>query len=242
MSGRLLVELEDVSKEYSAVGSTIFQALKDVSLKVYEGEFVAIMGPSGHGKTTLLNVIGLLDKPTSGRVIVDGVDTAQLDDAALSRLRNRKLGFVFQQYNLINRMSVFENVEIPLVLRKLSKEERLRKVTESLELAAGQKSWLYKRPNQLSGGEQQRVAIARAIVGDPQIILADEPTGNLDSASSKIIMQTCVKLNEAGRTIVMVTHNSEVAMCSKKILKIRDGTIIGEALPDHAKSILRETQ
>jgi len=240
MNKRLLVKLENVSKTYPAAGSMEFSALKDVSLEVYDGDFLAIMGPSGHGKTTLLNVIGLLDKPSGGRVIVDGVDTANLDDSGLSKLRNEKLGFVFQQYNLVNRMSVLENIEIPLVLRDLTREERVKIVTKSLEMVAGQRAWLRKKPSQLSGGEQQRVAIARAIVGDPQIILADEPTGNLDTASSKIIMQTCIRLNKSGRTLIMVTHNAEVAMCSKRILKIRDGKIVGEEFPDSNKCIFRE--
>jgi len=237
MERRRLIEAVGVSKVYR-MGGNEFWALRNVNLEVCEGEFLAIMGPSGHGKTTLMNIIGLLDKPSSGRVLIDGVDTAKLDDEELSRLRNRKIGFVFQQYNLINRMSVLENIEVPLLPRGLPRSERLRLAARAIEMAGGERSWLHKRPNQLSGGQQQRVAIARAIVGDPEIILADEPTGNLDTASSKVVMQTFARLNSIGKTIVMVTHNPEVALCSKRILYIRDGRISGEEVPDPTKCTL----
>ncbi|MEM3045455.1 MAG: ABC transporter ATP-binding protein [Candidatus Bathyarchaeia archaeon] len=221
-----------MSKSYLLAGGTEYWALRDIDLEVREQEFVAIMGPSGHGKTTLMNIIGLLDKPTTGNVIVDGVDTSRLGDVELSRLRNEKLGFVFQQYNLINRMSVLENIEIALMLRGIPRDERVKMVGKALEMIGGEKMWLRKKPNQLSGGQQQRVAIARAIIGDPEIILADEPTGNLDTASSKVIIQTFVELNAAGKTIIMVTHNPEVAAYAKRRLFIRDGRIIGEELHD----------
>ncbi|MEM2073790.1 MAG: ABC transporter ATP-binding protein [Nitrososphaeria archaeon] len=235
MERKKLIEVVNVSKVYRIGGGNEFWALRDVSLEVCEREFLAIMGPSGHGKTTLMNIIGLLDKPSSGKILIDGVDTAKLNDDQLSQLRNRKIGFVFQQYNLINRMSVLENIEVPLLLRGLPRSERVKLTIKALEMAGGEKNWLYKKPNQLSGGQQQRVAIARAIVGDPEIILADEPTGNLDTASSKIVMQTFSRLNVLGKTIVMVTHNPEVALCSKRILYIRDGRISGEEVPDPTK-------
>ena len=237
MEGKKLIEVVNVSKVYR-MGGNEFWALRDINLKVFEREFLAIMGPSGHGKTTLMNIIGLLDKPSTGKVLIDGVDTAKLKDDELSRLRNRKIGFVFQQYNLINRMSVLENIEVPLLLRGLPRSERVRLAVRAIEMAGGDKSWLTKKPNQLSGGQQQRVAIARAIVGDPEIILADEPTGNLDTASSKIVMQTFSRLNSIGKTIVMVTHNPEVALCSKRILYIRDGRISGEQVHDPTKCTL----
>jgi putative ABC transport system ATP-binding protein len=237
MEGKKLIEVVNVSKVYK-MGENEFWALRDINLEVFEREFLAIMGPSGHGKTTLMNIIGLLDKPSTGKVLIDGVDTAKLNDDELSRLRNRKIGFVFQQYNLINRMSVLENIEVPLLLRGLPRSERVRLAIRAIEMAGGDKSWLSKKPNQLSGGQQQRVAIARAIVGDPEIILADEPTGNLDTASSKIVMQTFARLNSIGKTIVMVTHNPEVALCSKRILYIRDGRISGEEVPDQTKCTL----
>ena len=237
MEGKKLIEVVNVSKVYK-MGENEFWALRDINLEVFEREFLAIMGPSGHGKTTLMNIIGLLDKPSTGKVLIDGVDTAKLNDDELSRLRNRKIGFVFQQYNLINRMSVLENIEVPLLLRGLPRSERVRLAIRAIEMAGGDKSWLSKKPNQLSGGQQQRVAIARAIVGDPEIILADEPTGNLDTASSKIVMQTFARLNSIGKTIVMVTHNPEVALCSKRILYIRDCRISGEEVPDPTKCTL----
>jgi len=232
-----IIVLENVTKTYQT-GKISFQALRGISLTVERGEFIAIMGPSGHGKTTLLNIIGLLDKPTSGRVVIDGIDTTPLGEDQLARLRNTLLGFVFQQYNLINRMSILENVELPLILRGIPRRKRIELVKEAIRKVGGDESWLLKKPNQLSGGQQQRVAIARAIVGDPEILLADEPTGNLDTASSKIVMETFKNLHKLGKTIVMVTHNVEVANCSEKILLIRDGRIIAETEPDSSRCIL----
>jgi len=237
-SDQVVVELIDISKAYRLFDGSLFWALRNINLKVREGEMIAVMGPSGHGKTTLLNIIGLLDRPTEGKVIIDGLDTSMLNDRALSKLRNEKLGFVFQQYNLINRMSVLENVEIPLIIRGVPRKERIKMVRKAIEMVGGDESWLYKRPTQLSGGQQQRVAIARAIVGNPKIILADEPTGNLDTVSSKVVMETFLRLNKIGKTIIVVTHNREVAMCCQKILLIRDGMIIGEEKPDPNKCIL----
>ena len=239
MGGGSIVRLVGVSKAYLMPSGRPFWALRDVNLEVYRGDFVAVMGPSGHGKTTLLNMIGLLDRPTRGKVIIDGVDTSGLSDRRLSELRNRKVGFVFQQFNLINRMSVMENVEIPLVARGVPRGERARLVRRAIRMVGGSESWLDKRPTQLSGGEQQRVAIARAIVGDPDIILADEPTGNLDTSSAKVVMSTFLKLNRMGKTIVMVTHAPEIANCARKILFIRDGRIIGEEEADPDRSILK---
>ncbi len=202
--------------------------LRGVTLRVYEGEFIAVMGPSGSGKSTLLNIMGLLDKPTRGKVLVGGVDVSRLGSRQLARLRNRFIGFVFQQFNLIPRLTVEENIEMPLVARGVPRPARRRKVREALLAAGGSLSWLPKKPNQLSGGQQQRVAIARALVGEPRVILADEPTGNLDRASAATVMRTFMKLNEEGQTIVMVTHDPEVANCAHRILVIRDGRIVGE--------------
>lgn len=233
-----VVELRDVTKVYRLPNAPEVWALRNINLEIKKGEFLSIMGPSGHGKTTLLQIIGLLDKPTSGDVIINGVKVNGLSDNELAKFRNRVLGFVFQQYNLINRMTVLENIEIPLIVRGIPRNKRIEMVREALIMAGGDLTWLTKKPTQLSGGQQQRVAIARAIVGNPEIILADEPTGNLDTESSKIIMETFIKLNNAGKTIIMVTHNPEIAMCSKRIVLIRDGTIIGEEKPDPSKSIL----
>ncbi len=235
---RPVIELYDVVKVYRS-GEVETWGLRGVTLRVYEGEFVAIMGPSGSGKTTLLNIMGLLDKPTRGRVVIAGVEAESLSGARLARLRNRFIGFVFQQFNLIPRLTVLENIELPLVARGVPRKIRVRKAREALIAAAGDPSWLPKKPTQLSGGQQQRVAIARAIVGDPRVILADEPTGNLDRRSAAIVMKTFLSLNARGQTIVMVTHDPEVANCAHRIVLIRDGRIVGVEEPDRSKCITR---
>jgi len=234
---RELLVLENVTKTYRA-GSIVTLALRGVSLKVCSGDFVAIMGPSGSGKTTLLNIMGLLDKPTSGRVIIDSVDVSNLNSSEIAKIRNYKIGFVFQFYNLINRLTVLENIEMPLIPRGIPRSRRVEMATKALLRSGGELSWLPKKPNQLSGGQQQRVAIARAIVGEPEIILADEPTGNLDVASSKIVVRTFQQLNKEGTTILVVTHNPEVAHCTQKIYVIRDGVLVGTLDPDPSKCIL----
>jgi putative ABC transport system ATP-binding protein len=236
MRGEVLV-LENVVKVYKASGVET-QALKGISLKIYRGDFIAIMGPSGSGKTTLLNIMGLLDKPTSGRVLIDGIEASRLSSSELARIRNYKIGFVFQFFNLVNRLTVLENIEMPLIPRGIPRPKRVEMATAALIKAAGDPSWLPKKPSQLSGGQQQRVAIARAIVGEPEILLADEPTGNIDTASSKIVVNTFKKLNEAGATIVVVTHNPEVANCTQKIYTIRDGLLVNTINPDPSKCIL----
>lgn len=236
-----VIELIKVSKIYFSKDGVPFPALKDINLKISKGDFTAIMGPSGHGKTTLLNMIGLLDKPTSGRVFLGGVDTSKLSEGDMALLRNYKIGFVFQMYNLINRMSVLENLELPLIKRGIPRRRRIEMVLDALYNVGGEKRWLNKRPSQLSGGQQQRVAIARAIVGNPEIVLADEPTGNLDSASSKVVMETFKRLNELGKTIVVVTHASEIANCSRRILLIKDGKIVGETKPNIDECVSMKT-
>ncbi|MEM3602470.1 MAG: ABC transporter ATP-binding protein, partial [Candidatus Bathyarchaeia archaeon] len=220
-----LVQLENVHKEYR-VGNITTLALKDVNFKVYSGELLAIMGPSGSGKTTLLNMIGLLDRPSSGKILFEELDISRLDDKTLANLRNTKLGFIFQTFNLVNRLNVYENIELPLIPRGIPRKVRAEMVMEALFKVGGEESWLSKKPNQLSGGQQQRVAIARAIVGKPVIVLADEPTGNLDRASAKVVVETFLNLNKAGHTVVVVTHDPEVANCMEKIYVIRDGEII----------------
>jgi len=232
-----VVILESVVKVYR-VGEVTVQALRGASLKIYEGEFIAIMGPSGSGKTTLLNMIGLLDSPTSGKIYIDGIDVAKLNDKEVAKIRNLKIGFVFQQFNLVNRLTVLENIEMPLIPRGIPRVKRIEMVKEALIKAAGDLSWLPKRPLQLSGGEQQRVAIARAIVGNPSLLLADEPTGNLDRASARIVVKTFLDLNKMGTTIAVVTHDPEVANCTQKIYVIRDGKIIEVKEPDRNKCIL----
>jgi len=231
---KVVLKLVNVKKIYRADSIETY-ALRGVNLEVYEGDFIAIMGPSGSGKTTLLNILGLLDKPTSGKILIDGIDVSKLSDAEMARIRNYKIGFVFQQFNLVSRLTVFENIELPLLVRRIPRNKRIEMVKEALLKVGGDISWLKKKPTQLSGGQQQRVAIARAIVGKPEVVLADEPTGNLDSASAKVIMETFIELNRLGHTIVVVTHDLEVAACAEKTLLLRDGRIVGETVIDKGK-------
>ncbi len=235
--GKAIVILKDVKKAYK-VGEIITWGLRGVNMVVRKGEYVSIMGPSGSGKTTLLNMIGLLDKPTSGEIIIDGIPATKLKGKQLAIVRNRKIGFVFQQFNLIARLTVYENIELPLIPRGVPRRLRKKIIIEALRMAGGDVSWLRKKPTQLSGGQQQRVAIARALVNRPAIILADEPTGALDRKASKVVVQTFKKVNAAGQTVIVVTHDPEVGHCAQRILLLRDGRIIGEEEPDPDKCIL----
>ncbi len=234
-----IIQLVDVYKEYRA-GTISTLALKKVNFQIHREQVIAIMGPSGSGKTTLLNMIGLLDRPTKGKIFFDGLDVSRLDDNTLANLRNTKLGFVFQTFNLVNRLSVFENIELPLIPRGIPRNVRAKMVVEAIIKVGGDESWLPKKPNQLSGGQQQRVAIARAIVGKPVVLLADEPTGNLDRTSAKVVVETFLNLNKAGHTVVVVTHDPEVANCMDKIYVIRDGEIIGEYASNKAESLINK--
>ena len=220
----ILVKLSKVNKIYTS-GEVSFQALKNINLEVKKGEFIAIIGASGSGKSTLMHIIGLLDRPTSGSYNLDGQDTSRLKEDTLAKIRNTKLGFVFQSFNLLPRTSALDNVAMPLVYAGDSKSEREQKAKAALE-QVGLADKLYSRPNQLSGGEQQRVAIARALVNSPEIILADEPTGNLDSKSGSEIMRIFQGLHKEGKTIVMITHEVEIAKHAKRIIRIKDGEII----------------
>ncbi|MEM0046363.1 MAG: ABC transporter ATP-binding protein [Fervidicoccaceae archaeon] len=240
-SKKELIKLEEVHKIYRQ-GDAVFSALRGVSLTINEGDFIAIMGPSGSGKSTLLNIMGLLDRPTRGRIYIEGKDVSKLNDKALAKIRNQKIGFVFQFFNLINRFTIYENIELPLLIRELSKKERKILVESALIKAGGELIWLQKRPNQLSGGQQQRVAIARALVTSPKVILADEPTGNLDRKSGRVVMEEFVRLNSMGQTIVVVTHDPEVANCSKKIIYLRNGEIVNvEEKVNFSKCLLNTT-
>jgi len=221
--GEALIELVDVKKVYVSDGVPT-EALRGVTMSVKRGEFVAIVGPSGCGKSTLLHIVGGLDRPTSGKVIVDGIDFNKLSDDDLAKVRNEKMGFVFQFYNLVPHLSVFRNVELPLIVKGIPPRERRERVLRVLD-EVGLADKAYSRPTRLSGGEQQRVAIARALVNEPAIILADEPTGNLDSKNKIAIAELFKKLNEKGRTILVVTHDFEVASYAGRILYIRDGRI-----------------
>jgi putative ABC transport system ATP-binding protein len=222
--GTPVIVLRDLRKVYGA-GDTAVHALRGVSLDVAAGDYVAIMGASGSGKSTLMHIIGCLDVGTSGRYLLDGVDIARLDSYALSVLRNRKIGFVFQSFNLIPRTSAFANVELPMVYANVPKAERTDRAMAALA-AVGLDGRADALPNQLSGGQQQRVAIARAIVTDPAIILADEPTGALDSASTAEVLGIFDRLNGEGRTVIMITHEADVADHAHRTIRLRDGLII----------------
>ena len=218
-----VIRVEDVHKYYD-LGENKVHALRGVSVEIAGGEFVAIMGASGSGKSTFMNLLGCLDKPSSGRYLLEGTDVSRLDKKALAAIRNRKLGFVFQGFNLLSRTTALENVELPTLYARLPKEERLQRAKESLELV-GLGDRMEHFPSQLSGGQQQRVAIARALVNRPSILLADEPTGNLDSRTSVEIMQIFQTLNEGGLTIVLVTHEPDIARFAKRTIVFRDGKI-----------------
>jgi putative ABC transport system ATP-binding protein len=226
MAGQPVIKLLGVTRQYVAEDITV-NALRGVDLNAEEGEFIAIMGPSGSGKSTLMNILGCLDAPTAGSYILDGVETTQSNADTFAEIRNQKIGFVFQSFNLLSRTSALENVELPLLYRrqkKLSRRQMRERAEAALE-AVGLKDRLFHKPNQLSGGQQQRVAIARAIVTDPAFILADEPTGNLDSSMTVEIMALFRKLNDEGKTIVLVTHEQEVGEKTKRIVTLRDGLI-----------------
>jgi putative ABC transport system ATP-binding protein len=221
--GRLLVQLDAVTKTYH-MGEVDVRALRGVTLTIDEGEFVAIMGASGSGKSTLMNVIGCLDRPTSGSYLLAGEEISRLDRDALAAVRNRTLGFVFQSFNLLSRTSALENVELPLVYSGLSAKERHARAREALA-RVGLEGRLDHKPNQLSGGQQQRVAIARAIVTHPRLLLADEPTGNLDSRTSVEVMALLQELGRDGITVVLVTHEADVAEYASRLVVLRDGLV-----------------
>ena len=222
--GKPVIRLENVHKTYD-LGEIQVQALRGISLEVRQGEFVAVMGPSGSGKSTVMNILGCLDRPTRGHYYLDGVDVSGMSKTELARIRNRKLGFVFQQFNLLSRTSALENVELPTVYAGIGPEERTKRAMESLT-RVGLADRAGHHPSQLSGGQQQRVAIARGLVNRPAILLADEPTGNLDSRTSVEIMQILQILNdEQGLTIVLVTHEHDIAQFAKRTLEFRDGKL-----------------
>ena len=219
-----MIELKNIHKSYPLDGFDL-EILKGIDLKIEQGEFVAIMGPSGSGKSTLMNILGCLDTPSSGHYALDGVNVENLSSDDLAEIRNHKIGFVFQGFNLLSRTSALENVELPMVYAKIPQRERHRKAIKALE-SVGLKERMHHQPNQLSGGQQQRVAIARAIVNEAPIIFADEPTGNLDTKMSVEIMELFTKLNrDLKRTIILVTHEEDIALYADRIIKIVDGEI-----------------
>jgi putative ABC transport system ATP-binding protein len=223
----IIIKLENVWKVYY-LGKVEVWALRGIDLEIKKGTFLSIIGPSGSGKSTLLNIIGCLDFPTRGKVFLEGEDIQKLSSDELSRIRGKKIGFIFQQFNLLSNLTAIENVALPMIFQGVSERERLKRAKELLE-SVGLKERIFHRPQELSGGEQQRVAIARALSNDPEIIIADEPTGNLDSKTGKQIMEVLKSLHQKQkRTILVVTHDPQIASYSEEILRIRDGKIVGE--------------
>lgn len=224
----IMIDIRNLVKKVFIGSPNELQILKNITMTVYKGEFVSIVGASGSGKTTLMNVIGVLDRPTSGEYLLDGKPMQKKSDNELSDIRNKKIGFVFQTFNLIPRNSALKNVELPMLYAGLNRQQRLQKAKELLELV-GMSERMYHLPNELSGGEKQRVAISRALANDPAIILADEPTGALDSATGRVVMDLFHKVHETrGTTVVLVTHNHELAEETERIITLKDGSIVDE--------------
>lgn len=222
----MIIRMENIGKIYDT-GKIQVEALRNVSMGINKGEFVSVMGPSGSGKSTLMNIIGCLDRSTSGYYELDGVNISELDDIELAKIRNRKIGFVFQSFNLLPKMTALQNVELPMIYAGAGKRERREKALEALE-RVGLADRMAHKPNELSGGQKQRVAIARALVNDPAIILADEPTGNLDTASGEDIMAVFQELNREGVTIILVTHEPDIAGHTRRIIRFRDGLLTSD--------------
>jgi putative ABC transport system ATP-binding protein len=235
----MLISLKELNKTY-IMGTEKVEALKNVSLEIKKNEYVALMGPSGSGKSTLMNLLGCLDSPTSGEYWLNGIEVSTMDDGDLAEVRNKQIGFVFQTFNLMPRLSALENVALPLVYAGIAREERLEKARKVLT-SVGLGDRVTHRPNELSGGQRQRVAVARALVNDPAIILADEPTGNLDTKTSYEIMGLFEQIHKAGNTVILVTHEADIALHAHRIVRLRDGLIESDLPNDNIVSIANLT-
>lgn len=233
-----LIEFKDIHKTYY-MGDSVIRAVDGISFKVYEGEFVAIIGQSGSGKSTCMNIIGCLDVPTKGQYLLKGTDVSTLNDDELAQIRNVTLGFIFQQYNLLAKLNVLDNVKLPLMYRGVKESEQKERAMKALE-RVGLADKCAHKPSQLSGGQQQRVSIARALAGDPAVILADEPTGALDSATSREVIEFLKKLNNQGNTIVLITHDNSIAAQAKRVIRIMDGKAIYDG-PAENDEIIQQT-
>ena len=230
-----IISLSHISRVYN-VGSETIYALRDISLKIFKNEYVALMGPSGSGKSTLMNMLGCLDTPSGGEYILNGISVARMSDNELAEVRNKEIGFVFQTFNLLPRQSALENVMLPLVYAGLSKTERQQKAEHALD-QVGLSDRMLHRPNELSGGQRQRVAIARALVNDPAIILADEPTGNLDSKTSEEIMGLFETIHKNGNTIIVVTHEEDIAQYAHRIVRVKDGLVEKDYMNENIRKV-----
>jgi putative ABC transport system ATP-binding protein len=235
MSQEALIKITDIGRKY-VIGSEVIHALKSVSLTINKGEFVALMGPSGSGKSTLMNILGCLDTPTRGEYILNGINVSDMTDDQLAEVRNKEIGFVFQTFNLLPRSTSLDNVALPLVYAGYSKTQRDEKAQKALE-SVGLGNRVDHKPNELSGGQRQRVAVARALINDPSIILADEPTGNLDTKTSIEIMGLLEEIHSRGNTIILVTHEEDIAQHAHRIVRMRDGLIENDYLNDDIKSV-----
>ncbi|WP_312790980.1 ABC transporter ATP-binding protein [Sphingobacterium sp.] len=235
MSGKILIEIKDIAREYQ-IGSETIHALSSVTLDIHKGEFVALMGPSGSGKSTLMNILGCLDTPSRGEYILNGINVSDMTEDELAEVRNKEIGFVFQTFNLLPKNTALENVALPLIYAGYSKVRREEKATSALE-SVGLGHRMDHRPNELSGGQRQRVAVARALINDPSIILADEPTGNLDTKTSIEIMGLLEEIHSKGNTIILVTHEEDIALHAHRIVRMRDGLIENDYPNPDIKSV-----